>query len=308
MKAIMYHYVRSFNQKNPNFRFLDFNNFKSQLDFFEQKYGFVKKEDWEDLVLSKNQNTLPKGVILTFDDAMACHYQFVFPELKKRNLWGIFFVPTAPYTNNLILDVHKIHILLGRYDPMDLLEICQSIITEKKFEFEKKEDYEKLTYKNHTHSEVTNHFKRILNYFLTEENKSSVIELISKELNCDFSHENYYVSVDQLKEMKNYDMVIGSHSHTHPLMSKLSKKKQMDELNTSFNFLENEIGISYRTYCHPYGGFHSFNNETLQLLEKIGVKYSFNVESKDISLKDLRLNSQMIPRYDCNEFLHGGIS
>ena len=40
MKAIMYHYVRPFDSEYPYLKNLDINNFKKQLDFFEQEYGF----------------------------------------------------------------------------------------------------------------------------------------------------------------------------------------------------------------------------------------------------------------------------
>ena len=106
----MYHYVRLYDKANPNFRFLDFNQFKKQLDFFENNYGFVTRKQWEEVVLNRNVSEMPKGIVLTFDDAMLCHYKFVYKELKKRDLWGIFYVPTSPYIKNSILDVHKIHI------------------------------------------------------------------------------------------------------------------------------------------------------------------------------------------------------
>ena len=35
MKAIMYHYVQEYNPKLPYLKFLDFNNFKKQLDYLK---------------------------------------------------------------------------------------------------------------------------------------------------------------------------------------------------------------------------------------------------------------------------------
>ena len=46
MKAIMYHYVRRFNPTLPNFRFLDVENFEKQLDYFQDNFGFVSKDEW----------------------------------------------------------------------------------------------------------------------------------------------------------------------------------------------------------------------------------------------------------------------
>ena len=128
MKAIMYHYVREYDDLLPNFRFLDFRNFGKQLDFFERNFGFVEKEEWDEALTSGLNETVSGKVILTFDDAMSCHYDYVFPELEKRNLWGIFYVPSLPYVENKILDVHRIHLLCGAYDGRDILNILLNIV------------------------------------------------------------------------------------------------------------------------------------------------------------------------------------
>ena len=46
MKAIMYHYVQDFNSDFPYFKFLDFENFKRQLDYFESEFGFIEQDEF----------------------------------------------------------------------------------------------------------------------------------------------------------------------------------------------------------------------------------------------------------------------
>ncbi len=36
MKAVMYHYVQEYSSEYPNFKFLNFEDFKKQLSFFEK--------------------------------------------------------------------------------------------------------------------------------------------------------------------------------------------------------------------------------------------------------------------------------
>ena len=85
MKAIMYHYVQEFNKNLPRLKFLHIDNFRKQLDFFESHYGFVSKKDFLDSLKTGEVN---KGVILTFDDGLKCHFDYVYKELIERNLWG----------------------------------------------------------------------------------------------------------------------------------------------------------------------------------------------------------------------------
>ena len=55
------------------------------------------------------------NMLLTFDDGLSDHYQYVLPELRRRGLWGIFYIPAGPYQSGRMLDVHCIHLLIGRY-------------------------------------------------------------------------------------------------------------------------------------------------------------------------------------------------
>ena len=96
MKAIMYHYVRPFDAAMPFFKNLHIDDFKRQLDYFEKEYGFVSKKDFLD---SFKTGKVPQGVVLTFDDGARCNYEHVFPVLKERNLWGIFYIPTQIYSH-----------------------------------------------------------------------------------------------------------------------------------------------------------------------------------------------------------------
>ena len=56
----------------------------------------------------------PDGVLLTFDDGLRDHRDFVLPVLQERGLFGLFYVPSGPAITGRILDVHKVHLAVGR--------------------------------------------------------------------------------------------------------------------------------------------------------------------------------------------------
>ena len=60
-------------------------------------------------------------IILTFDDGLIDHYKFVYPILKEMKLWGVFYIPTAQFTDKKILPVHLIHLLCGSIQPKKLI-------------------------------------------------------------------------------------------------------------------------------------------------------------------------------------------
>ncbi len=308
MKAVMYHYVREYNSELPFFRFLHAENFCKQLDYFDTNFGFITKAEWLQVIKRKSLGNSEGKILLTFDDAMSCHYDYVFPELEKRGLWGIFYVPTQPYQMGFILDVHRIHLLCGAFEGTKLLTTLKMFLEESMIPDEKIREFRELTYNNQQNYKGVSEFKRIMNYFVSYQYRKKLIDLVANELDFQFNVSNFYVSIENLKKMHLSGNLIGSHTVSHPVMSKLTKIEQFKEINNSFDFL-NEIGFAnVKTYCHPYGGFHSFNDVTVDALNFKNVDFSFNVDSRDICNKDLFTSIQSLPRYDCNEFPFGKTS
>ncbi len=300
----MYHYVRPKDNRFPGLFRHDIKDFIKQLDYFDKKFGFISREGFINSI--KNQETR-KGVILTFDDGLICHYKYVFQELKKRKLWGIFFIPTLPFEESKILDVHRIHILISRIDSKTICDYLNEISIQKLFEEDKIEEFKELTYWNQTNDMYTLLVKRILNYFLKYKYREGVIDDLFKTfIKEKISLDQIYLSMENLKEMKSEGMVIGSHTKTHKVLSKLNIASQEKEISKSFDFLNNGLGkMDIKTFCYPYGGFHSFNEHTEKILDDYNVDCSFNVEKRDITITDISNRPQALPRYDCNQLKFG---
>ena len=67
-------------------------------------------------------------------------------------------------------------------------------------------------------------------------------------------------------------------------------------------FLEKIINKNIDTFCYPYGGKISYNDNTLKILKKLKYKLAYSVEYRDISFKDIQQKLYELPRYDCNLF------
>lgn len=306
MKAVMYHYVRPLDEAFPNFKNLHIEDFEKQLDFFDTDFGFVTKEDF----LESLETGIPApGVILTFDDGFKDHFKYVLPVLKRRNLWGIFYITTGVYASEDLLDVHKIHLLLGKVPSKELFAALQRHVSEEMLSHNNVSAFKEATYQLQDNDDYTNLVKRTLNYYIDYEYRKQVIDALIEQffeetLSQLFS--KFYMSEDELKMMNEAGMLLGSHTMNHPVMSKLSLVKQKEEIINSFSFLESVVGaLPVKTFCYPYGGFHTFTDETRELLNKEDVSFSFNVEERDISFEDLTQHRQALPRFDCNQFPHG---
>lgn len=307
MEVVTYHYVRNFDKKFKYFRFLEFKNFKRQLDYFASKKRFVSKEEFINLV-EKRIKPPKNSILLTFDDGVIDHYKYVYKELKKRNIFGIFFISTLPLEKNIFLNVHKIHLLIGKTKENILLNQLKSLVTTKMIDKQKQKIFEKRAYSSQSDLKKTKFFKQFLNYFIINKYKTRILDELIRINKISLKVKNFYFSIQQAKEMENNGMMVGSHTFSHEVLSKLSYVKQKNEISRSIKFLTKKLeNKKFLTFCFPYGEKFTYNNISLKILKNLGVKASFIVYSKKVNYKKLLNKSLEIPRFDCNEYPFGKI-
>ena len=307
MKSIMYHYIQEYNDDSPYFSFLNVKDFEKQLLYFKEKYNFIEKDDFLNSIKSGEP---VNGVLLTFDDGLKCHYNYVLPILIKYKLFGIFYIPTNIFNNDKLINVHRIHHLIGSNHIDQLTDYLLTIVSKNFINPKYVKKYGNKIYENQKLSEKVENFKLILNYYIKSEHRDNVIDLLMYNFCEDevLLKKGYYLSKQNIKALDNAGMIIGSHSVNHPVLSKLNFNDQKYQITSSFYEIEKILGRNkIRTFCYPYGGLRSFNSTTEKLLDEHSVLFSFNVEHRDISSNDLKYNIQKLPRYDCNAFPHGSI-
>lgn len=305
MKAVMYHYVRP--SGVPHQRFLRLDDFCRQLDWFEKNGGVLSISDLLESLASGVPRT---GYVLTFDDGFRDHIEHVLPVLADRGLSGVFFVSTDPYISGRLLDVHRIHLLLGTHGGSAPLQTLLQLVTDDMIPDVRVEEFRTQTYVGFDDDQDTMLFKRTLNYYVAYEHREWLLDklIATHPVECENVGE-FYMSLSELEDLRREGQLVGSHSATHRVFSKLPEDEQRDEIVSSFEFLEEHaVTQQPRSFCFPYGGFHTFTDTTEGLLDQAGSAFSFNVEPRDITSDDLRHRPQALPRYDCNSFPHGGAS
>jgi len=307
MKCIMYHYIRPCPEGLDSFRYLHIDHFRRQLDWFAATACFVSRDEFFEAAANGADC---EGVVLTFDDGFTDHYQWVLPELQARGLWGFFFIPTGMYRTGKFLDVHRVHLLLGRQGGMQMMEALNAHARDDMFSHAHVDEFRSKTYSLQDSDEATALFKRALNYYISYPWRGRILDALMLEVFGDerkMAHD-FYVRPDQIREMHDAGMVIGSHSVTHPVFSRLGICEQEAEIRDSLAFLRDVIGSPVTTFCYPHGGFHTFTADTERLLGQHGCTLSFNVEPRDVTGADFSRRPLALPRYDCNLFPFGQAS
>lgn len=304
MKAVMYHYVRPPEAALPHFRYLPLDGFRRQLDHFTKTARIASAADFAQALDSGEP--APDAIVLTFDDGLHDHGAYVLPELRARGLWGIFFVSTLPYAEQRMLDVHKVHLALGRAGGRVVLRELERLIEPEMVEPEYVSRLESELYRGHVEDEATSRVKRLLNYYLKLEHRARLCHEVYQRTGGYEARDvgEHYLSTPQLRELSAHGMAVGAHSISHRLLSQLSSDEQEREVRGSIATLEQLLGQRVASFCYPYGGDHSFNADTLRLLAAAELDFAFSVEARDIRSQDLRQRLSL-PRYDCNVFPHG---
>lgn len=292
----MYHYIRNKSKLFPNYDILEKKDYINQIKNFEKKNGLINS--YEELFISSDK-FLP-----TFDDGFKDHI-FAAEVLKKHNSIGIFFIPTLPLKNNIILDVHKTHLILGKVRSFEALNELEKYLYKNKisnfYKNNEKIKY-KSAYKDQIDKDKKKEFKKIMNYYGDLKLKHKILDYLLKKFDINTKPKNYYLNKKEIKYLKSIGMIIGSHSESHTLLSRLSYKEQFKELNNSKIFLEKIINKSIDTFCYPFGRKISYNDNTLKILKKLKYKFAYSVEERDISFKDIQKKPYELPRYNCNLF------
>lgn len=303
MKIITYHYIREHSNVYPHLKFLNIHDFEKQLEYFKNQFWFISRNDWDRFI---NWDTkIGDWIVLTFDDWLKDHSELVLPILQKWNLWGIFFVPSWIFKTNALLNVHKLHYLLSKYNPEFLLEKLKNILLSNKLNHSQFNPI-LLTryYKAQTDIDSIKIIKWI-NYLSDFELQSQIINELFLILNEVDDNKDWYMNKnDVLKLVSNWN-IIGGHSMTHRVLSNLNSEQEMKkEIKDSINYLTDNFSLDISLFSYPYWWETTYNDRVDRKLYNTWVKFSFTTEEGDIdSLNQFYQNwIYRLPRYDCNKF------
>jgi peptidoglycan/xylan/chitin deacetylase (PgdA/CDA1 family) len=75
---------------------------------------------------------------------------------------------------------------------------------------------------------------------------------------------------DEVQEMRKDGITIGSHSHTHPILSRMSSEKAKDEILNSKKVVEKNVDIKVKHFSFPNGREEDFSEELRDYCREIG--------------------------------------
>lgn len=271
MKIYMFHYVK----KEFNYPHFDLTDFEKKIIELKNKYEIISLSDIDNKINNKEK------VLLTFDDGTKDHYNNVFPILKKYKISGLFFLNSNIITHE-IFSVHYIHRLLSKISTHDLYNKINELDYK---------NFNKLIINNKSIYDNSEEYK-IKRFLQNEDNKGLLFQLL-EIYNISNNYNDYYISIENIIEMKNHGMEFGLHTANHKRLNKLSYDEQYSEIKTNFDdFKNNNIFTDKMSLSFPFG---VYNKDTLLISQKLGIKCFFGINGIEGN------DPKVILRLDCNE-------
>jgi hypothetical protein len=271
----MYHYVRPHAEGLPYFPYLSVADFERQLEIFEHAYGFVYRDEF---LRWAEGGPAPEGVLLTFDDGLRDHAEFVLPALRDRGLFALFYVPSGPATTGRILDVHKVHLVLGKLGGTDVLAWLQDN-TPSLVIADQGNNIALTHYAAQNADQATKFVKYLFNWKLSEAEKGEVLDALLDHA--------FASNPPQWQEIYLDERALRAFSCA---------------------FVEQYGGSRGWGYCYPFGAPSAFSPETEEIVAQAGCPLAFAVEANDIASPLALAKRYALPRHDCNAFPHGEVS
>ncbi|SEG65873.1 Polysaccharide deacetylase [Bryocella elongata] len=237
--------------------------FDEHVAFLKQRFPIVSLDAALELLLGATTAN-ETSILLTFDDGYRDNFDEAFPVLTRHQVPATFFLPTA-------------FVGTGNVPWWDSIAYLVKSSTRPRIT---------LTYPEPREFDLAGSqrevaIREILNLFKSPAMDTPSRFLEELERACGSSRpstssERAFLTWDEARIMQQAGMNFGAHTHTHPILTKLSPAGQSEECATSRAILDHELGRPTRSIAYPVGSTTAFNGETQKAARNAGFEIAFS--------------------------------
>jgi peptidoglycan/xylan/chitin deacetylase (PgdA/CDA1 family) len=248
-------------------------DFEHQLDWLKSRFEVASLESALEFL---DGTYVPQRdlCLLTFDDGLKEHYFEVLPRLVGRGMQGTFFVITSCLEGR-VAAVHKNHFLMAALDPHVYRREVMARLAELTL-VGVDGARARATYR--WDDEPTAELKYLLNFVVPVDVREAVLDAMFLETFGDeaaFARQ-LYVDWSEVTALQSCGMLVGGHTHTHPVLARLDPAAQADELKASTRLLEEKLLPQWIwPFSYPFGKDDAFDEATVATLESLTYSCAF---------------------------------
>ena len=229
-----------------------------QLTFLRQHADVIRVDDLPEALRARGRH-----VLVTFDDGYRDNYELAYPVLRTHGLQATFFLPSSYLDEPRLTWWDEIEWMVaasevaelpaGRWRPEPLVLGDGAVAV---------------------HS-LTNTYKEI-----PGAEADDFLDWCGDALGTGRAEleagRGSFMGWDEAREMRDGGMAFGGHTHSHPILSRLSDDEQEAELRAGRDRFEAEMGEPMRLFSYPVGRRDSFNEASKRMLRSLGVEFAFS--------------------------------
>lgn len=249
-KLYIYNFHRISDDYSPAYPPIPLRVFEKIINNLNKKYLIIPQEA---LLQKESFNTKKDLLILSFDDAFLDFYQNALPILNKKKIPAVQHVITQCAQNGETFWTQKLN---------QIIEIC--------YKRQIPLSIEELNYfnKNLTCYNVGKTALEIYKMLLNNKNRNFIISNILQNLNINIEN-TPMMNWEHLKEIANFKISIGSHTHSHDNLKYLNDEEILYELTYSKQLILKNIGIEPISIAYPNS---QYNSNVFNISKDIGYK------------------------------------
>jgi peptidoglycan/xylan/chitin deacetylase (PgdA/CDA1 family) len=236
--------------------------FSDQVDFLERRYDILNLDQAIQVV---TDGPWPKrsAVLITFDDGYRDNFDEAFPILAKRGVPATFFLVSS---------------MVGSSKPMWWDSLAWIVKNSRRRQF--RLEYPSELVIDLDAIPVETAVRQVLHMFRIADQIDLDRYLEQLEAACDRprpeSGDRLFLGWDEAAKMLAGGMSIGSHSHTHRIMSRLSPRSQCEEALVSRQILSERLGCEIDAFAYPVGRQSAFSPVTMNAVRDAGYQIAFS--------------------------------
>lgn len=241
-------------------------SFEAQITYLRDHFRILRLNELLQLAEDRFRVTEP-SVLITFDDGYRDNFQIGLPILARNGVSATFFVSTGymdkphlPWWDHIsyvVKNTRQREILLDLKPPLriDLRVHSRSSACKQVLHYYK-------------------HVKHTPEAFLKHLQDRTEVAVDAEALGA-----KLFMSWDDVKQLAASGMGVGSHTHSHQILSHLSEKDEQQELEVSKKKLETHLRAPVHTLSYPVGKRSiSFTERTKRNAAAAGYRLAFSFD------------------------------
>ena len=233
----------------------------AQIAFWKRRFQIATLDEALDMV-DRPESYRQTAVLFTFDDGYLDNFELAFPILSAHGVQGTFFLPTSFIGTNRVSWWDAIAYIV-KNSPRKKFRLPDPAA---EFDIEAEGAQPAIC--------------RLLDLYRRHGQSDSESFIAQLEEICNSPRPNgsdrCFLNWDEAAQMAQGGMAIGSHTHSHEILARLSEEEQTRELEMSRSILRDHLGTEPKALSYPVGMRNCFSTYTQNAAERAGYRIAFS--------------------------------